>query len=312
MHRSGRVVVGTVIAITGVLSIHCGSTENTANNTANKSEPQLQNQQAQVEKVRLCHAGSDVDPHFVEIDVPRQAADAHLSEHANDFIIISDTLTPCPPPAAPSFLRICKVAGPAIVAAGTQFTFTVTGPAVAAETVTVVAGAPPTGNCTTLPFRVGTRLAVQETVTSDIVLTSIAVSPSVAGTTSLSTATANVTAVVGGTTVTFTDVRAVPLTLCKVAADPGITGTPFTFTFAGHQVTVAAGAAPTGTCASPVMVAPFTEFTITETGPVPFHIVDVKILDCPATWSFDLTSITASIHIPIPCTLVITNAAGTE
>ena len=304
MHRSGRVVAGTVIAITGVLSIHCGSSENAANN----SKPGLlQKQQEQVEKVWLCHAGSDADPHFVEIDIPQQAADAHLSEHANDFIIIGDTLTPCPPPAEPSFLRICKVAGPAIVAAGTQFTFTVTGPAVTTETVTLAAGAPPTGNCTTLPFRVGTRLAVQETVPSDIVLTSIAVSPSVAGTTSLATATANVTVVVGGTTATFNEVRKAPLTLCK-DADPSSNamGTPFTFTFLGHQVTV-----PTGTCASPVLVAPFTEFTITETGSVPFQIVDVSP-ECPASLTHDLTSITVALRFPIPCTVVVTNAAGAD
>jgi hypothetical protein len=308
MHRSGRVVAGTVIAITGVLSIHCGSAENAANNSANKSEQQLQNQQAQVEKVRLCHAGSDAEPHFVEIDVPQQAADAHLSEHANDFIIISDTLTPCPPPEEPSFLRICKAAGEFIVASGTQFTFTVTGPAVTTETVTVAAGNLPTGNCTTLPFRVGTRLAVRETVPSDLALTSLAVSPMVAGTTSLATATANVTVVVGGTTVTFTDFRAVALTLCKVADPSRIAmGTPFTFTFLGHQVTV-----PTGTCASPVLVAPLTEFTITETGPVPFHIVNVDHASCASNGSFDLTSITLELTFPIPCTLVITNAAGTE
>jgi hypothetical protein len=306
MHRSGQVVAGTVVAITGVLSIHCGSTEN----TANKAEPQLlREQQALVEKVQLCHAGSDVDPHFVEIDVPRQAADAHLSEHANDFIIISDTLTPCPPPPEPSFLRICKAASPFIVAAGTQFTFTVTGPAVTAETVTVAAGAPPTGNCTTLPFRVGTRLAVQETVPSNAFLTSIAVSPSVAGTTSLETATANVTVVVGGTTMTFMDVPAAALTLCKVAG-PGITtGTPFTFTFAGHQVTVAAGAAPTGTCAAPMKVPVFTQFTITETAPVPFHIVDVNHRACVCLGFFDATSITLNC-IPFPCTLVVTNAGA--
>ena len=309
MHRSGRVVAGTVIVITGVLSIHCGGTESTANNT----EPRLQNQQARVEKVRVCHAGSDVEPHFVEIDVPQQAADAHLSEHANDFIIISDTLTPCPPPAAPSFLRICKAAGPAIVAAGTQFTFTVTGPAVTTETVTLAAGAEPTGNCTTLPFRAGTRLAVQETVPSNLFLFSLDVSPLVAGTTSLATATANVTVVVGGTTATFTDFRLAPLTLCKVAG-PGITmGTPFTFTFEGHQVTVAAGAAPRGNSASPVMVKIATNFTITETGPVPFHIVDVNHAFCASSGSFDPTgSITVGLLAPIPCTLVVTNAAGTQ
>ena len=309
MHRSGLVVAGTVIviAITGVLSIHCGSTENTANNT----ELQLQEQQAQVEEVRLCHAGSEVDPHFVEIDVPRQAADAHLSEHANDFIIISDTLTPCPPPAALSFLRICKAGGPVIVASGTQFTFTVTGPAVTAETVTLAAAAPPTGNCTTLPFRVGTRLAVQETVPSNAALLSLTVSPSVAGTTSLVTATADVTVVVGGTTVTFMNVRATALTLCKVAG-PGITtGTPFTFTFAGHQVTVAAGDTPTGNCASPVNVPAGETLTITETASVPFHIVGV--LPCPGAFAgFAGTSITAGAFVPGPCTLVVTNAAGAD
>jgi hypothetical protein len=293
------------------LVLRCGRTENIANNT----EPQLQEQQARVEEVRLCHAGSDVDPHFVEIDVPRQAADAHLSEHANDFIIISETLTPCPPPAAPSFLSICKAAGPALVAAGAQFTFTVTGPAVTSETVTVAAGAPPAGNCTTLPFRVGTRLAVQETVPSNILLTSIAVSPPVAGTISLVTATANVTVVVGGTTVTFMDVRPTALTLCKVAG-PGIpTGTPFTFTFIGHQVTVAAGDAPTGNCAPPVNIPPGDTITITETASIPFHIVDVH--PCPGVFGFaTATSITAGGFIPSavagPCTFVVTNAAGAD
>jgi hypothetical protein len=178
--------------------------------------------------------------------------------------------------------------------------------------LTVAAGEEPTGNCTILPFRVGTRLAVQETVPSNLVLAFLAVSPLTAGATSLETATANVTVVVGGTTVTFTDFRPAALTLCKVAG-PGITTeTPFTFTFAGHQVTIAAGAAPTGTCAPPVMVAPGTEFTITETGPVPFHIVDVNHDACHSAGSFDLTSITATLATPGPCTLVVTNAAGAD
>jgi hypothetical protein len=305
MHRFGRIVAGSVIAITGSLSIHCGSTENTAN-----TGPKLMEQQARVEEVRLCHAGSDVEPHFVEIDVPRQAADAHLSEHANDFTIISDALTPCPPPAELSFLRICKAGGPAIVASGTQFPFTVTGPAVTAETVTLAAAAPPTGNCTTLPFRVGTRLAVQETVPSNAALLSLTVSPSVAGTTSLVTATADVTVVVGGTTVTFMDIRRTTLTLCKVAGLGITAGTPFTFTVAGHQVTV-----PAGDCASPVNVPFGTNFTITETASVPFHfqIVGISFPACNGgRGMFDQTSntITAFLPVPGPCTLVVTNTAG--
>jgi hypothetical protein len=158
---------------------------------------------------------------------------------------------------------------------------------------------------------------VQETVPSNLILASIAISPSVAGTTSLATATADVTVVAGGTTVKFTDFRPVVLTLCKVAGSGIEPGTPFTITFAGHQVTVAAGAPPTGNCASPVMLAPGTTFTITETASVPSHfqIVGSEFAACPGGRGFlDPTSntITTFGQIPGPCTIVVTNAAGAE
>src|ERR1041385_302788 len=99
-------------------------------------------------KVTVFHRGND--SHFTQINVSAQGARAHLGDpttgkggHAGDYRVTD--LTPCPPPATPGNLQVCKVAGLGL-AAGTSFNFTVTANG-STKNVTVAAGPAPAGTC---------------------------------------------------------------------------------------------------------------------------------------------------------------------
>ena len=69
------------------------------------------------------------------------------------------------------------------------------------------------------------------------------------------------------TTVTFTNSSTAStgtLVICKIGGTGITTGTNFQFTAGGQTVTVAAGAAPNGTCSSPIAL-PAGAVTVTET-----------------------------------------------
>ena len=100
------------------------------------------------DKVSVCHSGNG--KHFTEINVSAQGARAHLGDpstgkggHEDDYRV-SD-LTPCPPPATPGQVQVCKVAAVG-VAVGTNFTFTLNSNS-GSKSVVVAAGAPPAGTC---------------------------------------------------------------------------------------------------------------------------------------------------------------------
>src|SRR5215467_8865449 len=131
------------------------------------------------DKVLGCHSGNG--KHFTEIDVSVQGARAHLGDpttgkggHEDDYRV-SD-LTPCPPPATPGHVQVCKVADLG-VPIGTNFVFTLTTNS-ESKSVTVAAGAGPGGTCAPAgDFRVGTTVAVHETPQTDVKTTAIVVTP---------------------------------------------------------------------------------------------------------------------------------------
>jgi hypothetical protein len=205
------------------------------------------------DKVLICHSGNG--KHFTQINVSAQGARAHLGDptsgkggHDADYRV--SVLTPCPPPATPGSVQVCKVADLG-VAAGTNFTFTLTTDD-QTKTVTVPAGAGPNGTCAPAgDFRVGTMVTVKETPQTDVKTTNIVVSPAGAqqGTSDLTGGSATIIVGVGTTSVTFTNRGPTgTLVICKVGGTGVNAGTSFSFTVAGQTQTVAAGAAPNGTC----------------------------------------------------------------
>ena len=174
-------------------------------------------------------------------------------------------------PAVPTngYVQVCKVAGSG-VAAGTNFTFNVGG-----IPVTVPAGSAPGGNCAPAVTQPAGTTVVTETIPAGIVVAGVGTSPNPAllVSSNLAAGTATVTVNAGGQTiVTFIDAAApvLPNTgfvqVCKVAGAGVTVGANVGFNVAGTSVTVAAGAAPGGTCAAPVTV-PAGTAVITETIP---------------------------------------------
>ena len=212
-------------------------------------------------KVTVCHSGNGKN--FTQITVSPQGARAHLGDpstgkggHAGDFRV-SD-LTTCPPSSTPGQVQVCKVAGPGVnVGASYAFTVTTTG---TPQTVNVTAGAAPAGNCVNAgTFAVGTNVTIAEGAQTGVTTSSIVVSPSGAqqGTSDLTNRSAAVIAGNGTTRVTFTNTTGTggtsgTLVVCKVGGAGVNAGTNFTFSVAGQNVTVAAGAAPNGTCSSAI------------------------------------------------------------
>src|SRR5262245_27035453 len=131
------------------------------------------------DKVRVCHSGNG--KHFTQINISARGARAHLGDpttgkggHNADYRVSS--LTPCPPPATPGTVEVCKVADLG-VAIGSTFNFALTSDNVT-STVTVAAGAGPNGTCVPAgDFRVGTMVTVKEASQTDVETTNIVVSP---------------------------------------------------------------------------------------------------------------------------------------
>jgi hypothetical protein len=251
------------------------------------------------DKVLVCHSGNG--KHFVEIDVSVQGARAHLGDpatgkdgHEDDYRV-SD-LTPCPPPATPGHVQVCKVADLG-VAVGTNFTFVVTEHGESKQ-VTVAAGAGPNGTCASAgDFRVGTTVDVHEMPQTDVKTTAIVVTPAGAqqGTSDLPGGNATIIVGVGTTSLTFTNRGPTgTLVICKVGGTGVAAGTSFSFTAAGQNQTVAAGAAPNGTCGSALTLGAGTA-TVTEAAVT--GVVVSSITGTPAPTNVNLAGGSASILI---------------
>jgi hypothetical protein len=179
------------------------------------------------------------------------------------------------------FLQVCKVAG-AGVTVGTNFTFNVAG----TSGVIIPAGTAPGGTCST-PVTVPTGMAViTETIPGGTLLTGVSTLPN-AGllvSSNLATGTATVRILTNAQTiVTFID-AATPTTgngflqVCKVASGGVTVGANFTFNVAGTPgVVIPAGAAPGGTCSTPVQV-PAGSALVTETLPAGNVLAGVSTL----------------------------------
>ncbi len=190
--------------------------------------------------------------------------------------------TTCAVLPLPGFVQVCKVAG-AGFAVGTNTTFNVAG-----AVVTLAAGAAPGGNCSSpVSVPAGTAI-VTETVPGGSTVTSISTlpNPGLLVSSNLPGGTATVTVTPGGQTiVTFIDAAIPPppngfVQVCKVAGAGVTVGANFTFNVAGTPVTVAAGAAPLGTCATPISV-PVGTAVVTETLPMGTSLAGVSTLPSP-------------------------------
>jgi hypothetical protein len=267
------------------------------------------------DKVLVCHSGNG--KHFVEIDVSVQGARAHLGDpstgkggHEDDYRV-SD-LTPCPPPATPGHVQVCKVADLG-VAVGTNFTFVITEHGESKQ-VTVAAGAGPSGTCASAgDFRVGTTVDVHEMPQTDVKTTAIVVTPAGAqqGTSDLDGGNATIVVGVGTTTVTYTNRGPTgTLVICKVGGTGVTAGTNFDFSVAGQKQTVAAGAGPNGTCGSALTLGAGT-VTVTETA-VTGTVVQ-SIAGTPSPTNVNLAGGSASILITKgqESRITFTNAAAT-
>ncbi len=196
------------------------------------------------------------------------------------------------------FVQVCKVAG-AGVPVGTNFTFNVAG-----TPVTVAAGAAPGGSCSPALVVPAGATNITETLPTGTTLASVSTLPAgLLVSSNLAAGTATVTVNAGGQTIaTFIDTIIPPtpttgfVQVCKVAGAGVPVGTNFTFNVAGTPVTVAAGAAPGGSC-SPALVVPAGPTVITETLPTSITLASVSTLPAGLLVSSNLAAGTATVTV---------------
>ena len=261
--------------------------------------PEVATVAAKNDKVVVCHSGNG--KHFTRIEVSAQGARAHLGDpatgkggHEDDFRV-SD-FTPCPPPAEPGHIRICKIAEGG-VAVGTPFTFTLASDD-ESRSLTVAAGATPTGNCVDAGnFRVGRLVVVSEVPRTDVHTVGIFIAPAGAeqGTRDLDRGRATIIAGVGTTTLSFVNRGPTgTLVICKVGGTGIETGTAFTFTIGGLTKIVEAGPGPEGNCGGALTLGSGT-VTVSEAAVTGTSVQ--AITGTPAPTNVNLTTRSASILI---------------
>ena len=203
-----------------------------------------------------------------------------------------------PPAPATGFVQVCKVGG-AGIAVGTSFGFSVGG-----TPVTVAAGPAPGGTCSTPIVAPAGAVLITETLPAGVALTAVSTLPSGSLISSnLPAGTATVSVSGGGqTVVTFLNaiISSVPNTgfvqICKVAGAGIPIGTLFSFSVGGSAVTVAAGAAPGGTCSSPLTVTAGA-IVITESLPAGVTLTGVSTLPAESLLSSNLAAGTATVSV---------------
>lgn len=243
---------------------------------------------------------------LVSSDLAAGTATVRVLTNAQTIVTFIDAAAPT---TGNGFLQVCKVAGAGIIV-GTNFSFNV-----ASTPVTISAGAAPGGTCST-PLQVPAGPAlISETIPGGTVLTGVSTLPD-AGllvSSNLAAGTATVTVNAGGQTiVTFID-AATPTTgngflqVCKVAGAGVTVGTNFTFNVAGTRgVIISAGAAPGGTCSTPVQV-PAGPTLVTETLPVGDVLAGVTTSPSSALLvSVDLSAGTATATVLANAQTIVT------
>jgi len=207
---------------------------------------------------------------------------------------------------------VCKVAGPG-VAAGTNFTFSLTENG-QSKSVVVAAGAGPTGTCASGgDFRVGTTVEVHETAQTGVNVTGIVVSPAGAqqGTSDLPGGRATIIVGTGTTSLTFTNQGPTgTLVICKVGGTGVAAGTNFTFTAGGMTSTVAAGAAPNGTCGTALTLG-VGAVTVTETAVAGTVVQSITGTPAPTNINLAGGSATTQITAGQETRITFTNVAAT-
>ena len=232
---------------------------------------------------------------LVSSDLAAGRATVTIAAGGQTVVTFQNARIPIPPTG---FLQICKVAGAGIVT-GTNFVFMVAG-----TPVTVPAGPPPQGSCSAAFERLAGPVVVTETLLSGTVLAAVTSVPngSMIGS-NLAAGAAEVVVQNGGQTiVTFVD--AIPsgppttgfLQICKVAGAGIAVGTNFTFTVAGTPVTVAAGAAPGGSCSAPLVEAAG-PVIIQETLPSGTTLTDITTLPSGSLVSSNLATGSATVTV---------------
>jgi hypothetical protein len=211
-------------------------------------------------------------------------------------------------------VQVCKVAG-AGVTAGTNFTFTLTANG-QPKTVTVAAGAAPAGTCVSAgDYGVGTLVDVRETAQQGVTTSSIVVSPAGAqqGTSDLPGRAAAIIVGSGTTSLTFTNTNATPvvtgtLVICKVGGTGITAGTNFSFTAGAQTATIAAGAAPNGTCGSAITL-PVGPVTVTENAVTGTSVQSIAGTPAPTSVNLSTRSATVAISAGQETRITFTNVA---
>ncbi len=209
---------------------------------------------------------------------------------------VATFLDALPPPPGSGFLQICKVAGSGIIP-GTDFAFDVAG-----TPVTVAAGPPSAGTCSTpLTFPAG-QVPITETGPGGTLMTAVSTLPSTALLTAsnLVARTAIVTVLAGAQTiVTFTDSISPfsgNLQICKVAGPGIVEGANFTFSVSGTPVIVSAGRGPAGSC-SPPLVEPAGTISVIESLPVGVQLTGVSAAPAGSLAQSDLAAGQATVTV---------------
>jgi hypothetical protein len=240
--------------------------------------------------VNVCHGAGP--RRFISLFLPPAGAREHLDVHGNplrghdqDYLVTDRT--PCPPPAVPGQLELCKTSVPD-VAVGTTIPFLINDEQRAV----------PVGGCITLDYRIGTSVVVEEVVPENTELDGITLEPAGAGTVDVAQARATVIIGTDLVTLTFSNRSAATgtLSVCKGAGGGVPRGTVFDFEVAGSTYSVPAGDL-FGSLSCQSVTVPAGDVTVTELPKAGYRLV---LISSPTNSivSTDYAAQTAVVRVP--------------